>query len=159
VRHIWRRKIKRSNVGSFPEMPCSWVFNDFMISTLLLMSACLFLLNVYTYIELCRVRLALQGEWAMWLDANGLARELILRRIATQPSRWSLWGFGEEQGLGWQSVGDFVEFACWALGFSTLKEFVKILVLNLWALVCGFSFSLWNRLTWVLFTTKLLRDA
>ncbi|KAL4723978.1 hypothetical protein ACLX1H_008582 [Fusarium chlamydosporum] len=90
--YLWRQLIAHSDAGPFPEVPAYVYFysigNDLM-----------FMMIVYLYLEIRYIHLALRHEWDMWLDANGVARDLMLRRIATQPSRWSLWGFGEDHGL------------------------------------------------------------
>uniref|UniRef100_A0A098DD51 Uncharacterized protein n=1 Tax=Gibberella zeae (strain ATCC MYA-4620 / CBS 123657 / FGSC 9075 / NRRL 31084 / PH-1) TaxID=229533 RepID=A0A098DD51_GIBZE len=120
----------------------------------------------YLYFKTYLVYLVVQKERAMWRDGNNVAMRLELKRTG-KPSGVSLWGLSEEQGLVRQSVGDFVEFICWSLGFTALKNSVSVWALNLWAAVFG-SFSYvwavvsdsasftWEVCCWALAMTKLV---
>ncbi|RGP67864.1 hypothetical protein FSPOR_5699 [Fusarium sporotrichioides] len=89
------------------------------------------------YTNTYSIYLVVQRERNMWREANNMAKSLMLKRTA-MPSTVSLWGLSEEQGLVKQGVGDFVEFMCWSLGITALKNSAGVWMLNQWAVVCGF---------------------
>jgi hypothetical protein len=88
-------------------------------------------LKIYTWYD----QEALQRERNMWLDANGLARNLMLRGIATQC-------FSGDQGLERQGISDVVNFAAWALGIKGLKGAAKALIGFVVSFVWNFPFLL-----------------
>ncbi|QPC69765.1 hypothetical protein HYE68_000517 [Fusarium pseudograminearum] len=109
----------------------------------------------YLYFKTYLVYLVVQKERQMWRDGNNVAMRLELKR-AGKPSGVSLWGLSEEQGLVRQSVDDFVEFICWSLGFTALKNSVSVWALDMWAAMFGsFSYA-WEVCCWALVTTNLV---
>ncbi|KAG8359785.1 hypothetical protein FVEN_g2637 [Fusarium venenatum] len=74
------------------------------------------------YVKTYNVYLVLLRERNMWLEANRMASTLMLKRAAMS-SKVSVWGLSEEQGLI-RGVGNFVEFMCWSLGITTLKDWI-----------------------------------
>ncbi|EKJ69638.1 hypothetical protein NXS19_005242 [Fusarium pseudograminearum] len=109
----------------------------------------------YLYFKTYLVYLVVQKERQMWRDGNNVAMRLELKR-AGKPSGVSLWGLSEEQGLVRQSVGDFVEFICWSLGFTALKNSVSVWALNMWAVVSDSASFAWEVCCWALATTNLV---
>ncbi|XEV04059.1 hypothetical protein FSHL1_009346 [Fusarium sambucinum] len=74
------------------------------------------------YVKTYNVYLVLLRERNMWLEANRMASTLMLKRAAMS-SKVSVWGLSDEQGLI-RGVGNFVEFMCWSLGITTLKNWI-----------------------------------
>ncbi|KAG8671387.1 hypothetical protein FPOAC1_004634 [Fusarium poae] len=74
------------------------------------------------YIKTYSVYLVLLRERNMWLEANRIAPILMLKRAAMS-SEISVWGLREEQGLI-RSVDHFMEFMCWSLGITALKNWI-----------------------------------
>lgn len=128
ARYSWRRYTKRSDAGPFPNPPH---LEDFYR----ILGDMVFIRAVYLQIHTWHVQEALHRERNMWLDANGLARSLMLRGIATQC-------FSGDQGLEWQGISGIVKFTAWALGIKGLTRAVKASIGFVVSFVVSFRFLL-----------------
>lgn len=111
ARYSWRRYTKRSDAGPFPNPPHLEEFYRVLADMEFIRAV---YMNIYVWYD----QAALQKERNMWLDANGLARSLMLRGIATKC-------FSGDQGLEWQGISGIVGFAAWVLGITSLTGAVK----------------------------------
>ncbi|KAH7185716.1 uncharacterized protein B0J16DRAFT_342419 [Fusarium flagelliforme] len=128
ARYSWHRHTKRSDAGPFPNPPHVEDFYRVLVDMMFIRAVCL---KIYIWYD----QEALQRERNMWLDANGLARRLMLRGLATQC-------FSGDQGLEWQGISGIVEFTAWALGIKSLTGAVKASIGFVVSFVWSFRFVL-----------------